>query len=92
MVKFSKSWIQAFRSGEDTDDFDIRAELEGERPDDKEWWNSHAREIGFFFTTLQELDLGYFKRDQVQGGVIFCTRAEFRRFLLKRWEPFILDI
>jgi hypothetical protein len=91
MIEFSRSWIQAFREGEDMDDFDIR-EVEGKRPDDREWWNGYEKEIGFFFATLQQLDLGYFERGQTKGSVIFYTRAEFKRFLLKRWEPIVLDI
>ncbi len=73
------------------DDFELR-EMQGKQVDDIDWWNEHEKEIDFFFTTLQGLGFGYFERNYNERSVAFHTRADFKRFLLKRWEPVVLDI
>ena len=90
-VEFSRSWVELFRQIDDFDDFDLR-ESEGERPDDREWWSAHQEKIDFFFSALQELNFGYFEPGHTKGNVSFYTRKEFKRFLLKKWEPLVLDI
>lgn len=91
MVEFSRGWVQAFRAVDDMDDLCFR-EAEGKRPDDRQWWKEHEKEIGFFFSTLQELHLGYFERSETEQDLVFHTRKGFKRFLLKNWEPIVLDI
>lgn len=91
MIELSRTWVQVFRGIDDMEDFEIR-EDQGQRPDDVPWWDSHQREIGFFFNAVQEMNLGYFEQGTAKGPLVFHTRRDFKRVLLKWWQPIILDI